>query len=649
MKNQHEEFLRRIPVSPSHSPPASLIASPANVSSPLPQSPTEKFSGLTLDPGTYGSPSLRRPRHTRKISVSQHDIALLSDQNAELLSKLERLESEAVQSDQFGRRKLRKLEKDIQILREELEKTQSKTEEREEKARADNARKKKMERQEKIKARRDRSNSDPNNHEVKDFAPKNGRNIGVLATPINRQISNKVVQRQASAPFEFPLLFTGQSEDKDDAFSFSSSNPVDEPSSSNGNPQRELVVISQLLLKIQELEEANSQISEQQAKTAYTLRSVQTDAANIKRVYESLSDSEGIEWELVPDDGDAMTADTNGARPIGDQTIRFRSFRRSIEGVLSDFVDSGYLGNSLNSNMQSTVNNAALNQIIAAHKTRKSVVGLFDIPLAPDISPPTSESDNAPIPALSDLSSLPGHANGPTLGTELGSQFGDSWRYNGVHHHLYDMSLYQSGSSRSSSPTPSSQPVSTPNESLEQSGIENPHSAEASSFRPSNASTVARASHLTDRYRRMSQTVRSRSNRWEDGRFKDTLLSPKNAPKRLLEKKKSQGLRTLTPIPQRLASAFDSMISSFGPSETNQPEPAGDEDHNKSLVKTSNSGTVSKNPTELSAISKVVVELWIWLQFIIIILVFLWAVAKRGPRNVVGEAERKRALSVRQS
>ena len=633
MKNQHEEFLRRIPISPSHSPSASFIASPANVSPPLPQSQTfrpEKFSGLTIDPGTYGSPSLRRSRHTRKISVSQHDIALLSDQNAELLSKLERLESEAVQSDQFGRRKLRKLEKDIQILREELEKTQSRSEEQEERARADNARKKKVEREEKIKAMRDRSDSYPINHEVKDFAPKN---IGNLATSTKRRSSNKVVRRQVSSPpFGFPSHSTGKSEDQDDVFS---SNPINEPLPSDANPKQELVVISQLLLKIQELEEANSQISEQQAKTAYSLRSVQTDAANIKRVYESLDDTESIEWELVPDDEEAVAVDGDGVRPIEDQTIRFRSFRRSIEGVLNDSVDSVYFGNSLNGNMQSTMNNAALNQIIAAHKTRKSVVGLFDTPSAPEISPPISEGDSTSMhpPSLSDLNSLPAHDNRPTLGMELGSQFGNSWGYNG---------LYQSGTSRPSSPAPS---ASTPNESLEESGIENSHAVETGGFRPLDsvqASTTAGATHPTDRYRRMSQTVRPRTDHLPVDR------PAKNTPQRLLErKKKSQRRRSLTPIPQRLAGIFDSVRSTFGPTETEQPEPAEDKNHNKSTVKSS---TVSENPAaELPAVSKLVVELWIWLQFVIIILVFLWTVAKRGPRNVVGEAERKRVISVRQS
>ena len=37
-----------------------------------------------------------------------------------------------------------------------------------------------------------------------------------------------------------------------------------------------------------------------------------------------------------------------------------------------------------------------------------------------------------------------------------------------------------------------------------------------------------------------------------------------------------------------------------------------------------------------------VLEVWLWLQFAIVVVVFLWAMAKRGPKNVIEEAERRR-------
>lgn len=67
------------------------------------------------------------------MSMSTADISLLADQNAELLHKLEKLESESTTADQAGRRELKRLEKEIMVLREALEKTQAKSEELEEK------------------------------------------------------------------------------------------------------------------------------------------------------------------------------------------------------------------------------------------------------------------------------------------------------------------------------------------------------------------------------------------------------------------------------------------------------------------------------------------------------------------------------------
>ena len=39
-----------------------------------------------------------------------------------------------------------------------------------------------------------------------------------------------------------------------------------------------------------------------------------------------------------------------------------------------------------------------------------------------------------------------------------------------------------------------------------------------------------------------------------------------------------------------------------------------------------------------------VLEVWLWLQFVLIIMVFFYAVARRGPQNVLKETDRKRGL-----
>src|ERR1700683_358970 len=176
LKNRHEEFLRRIS-SPSQTPPASIATSPTSSAPPLPNSPhyySANLSHLATDPNI--NESLLHSRRTRRISVSPNDIALLSDENAELLSKLEKLQADSAQADLAGRRKLRKLEREIQGLREELEQTQVKSEELEEKAKisvdaekvADEIWRKKMEREEKCRAMRGKPDSDSGGDRVRD-------------------------------------------------------------------------------------------------------------------------------------------------------------------------------------------------------------------------------------------------------------------------------------------------------------------------------------------------------------------------------------------------------------------------------------------------------------------------------------------------
>ena len=121
----------------------------------------------------------------------------------------------------------------------------------------------------------------------------------------------------------------------------------------------------------------------------------------------------------------------------------------------------------------------------------------------------------------------------------------------------------------------------------------------------------------------MSETIRSRTNRWVDGRFKDP-GSNSNTRARANEEEKTP----TAPAPHQLVDAFDAAVESFarqrnGSSLTNQ----------KSKV---------KKPRGLAAI---MLEIWLWLQFAIIILVFLWAMAKRGPKSVLGHSGHRRVSS----
>ena len=111
LEEKHKALLARLPAASSMTPRSTPSSSPA-------PTPEHKPSPL---------PHLRGSHHARRISVSPSDLALLADQNAELLQKLEKLETESAQANLAGRRRLGKLEKEIDGLRNELNqyKTQS--------------------------------------------------------------------------------------------------------------------------------------------------------------------------------------------------------------------------------------------------------------------------------------------------------------------------------------------------------------------------------------------------------------------------------------------------------------------------------------------------------------------------------------------
>ena len=124
LKTKHDALLSRIPTKD-----ASPLPSPTRSLSPLPPSSPHYYGGSR--PCSPVSESPPQTRHVRRISVTPGELSALADQNAELLDKLGKLEEESAQADLAGKRKLRKLEKEIAGLRAELDRTREKGEEME--------------------------------------------------------------------------------------------------------------------------------------------------------------------------------------------------------------------------------------------------------------------------------------------------------------------------------------------------------------------------------------------------------------------------------------------------------------------------------------------------------------------------------------
>ncbi|KAF8897908.1 hypothetical protein BD779DRAFT_1796465 [Infundibulicybe gibba] len=278
---------------------------PRHIVSPL--APTS--SGYAHSPATSPAPPTTYIRgHGRKISVSPADISLLSDQNAELLDKLERLEADSFSADRSGRRALKRLEKEIAGLRDELEKTQARSEEIEERAKAgfgwgaekvvQEVWRKKKEREERFRAMKENLNTQTDVGEVRNFAPESPFG-GMVYTPAPRRVATP----------------------SDDFFA--------EPREVH-QPPPENQLISQLLTKIQELEETNERIIQQQTETSSQLQAVQRETEHINKVYEYLGDPN--QFEVVED----MAEVSKDSHKISDEeTIRFRSFKRTLEGQMA--------------------------------------------------------------------------------------------------------------------------------------------------------------------------------------------------------------------------------------------------------------------------------------------------------------------------
>ncbi|GLB34102.1 hypothetical protein LshimejAT787_0109860 [Lyophyllum shimeji] len=657
LKSKHQQLLARLPSSRTPSP------SPSPSPEPLSRTSSRYSISLSRPISEYDNSPVASTykSHARKISVSTSEISLLADQNAELLQKLERMESESLSADQSGRRALKRLEKEIAILREELEKTQAKSEELEQKAKAgwDSEKivkevlRKKDEREAKFKAMRNLGHGKTEDKdeeaepEIRDFAPE-GSVFGGPSTAFSFFPPGDTPRRQSGTPFRRP-------------------NPAP------FTPHPESTLIAQLLEKIQELEETNNRIIDQQNETANQLNAMQRETEHINKVYECFADANIVE-EACDDDA----APERGETATRDDTIRFRSFKRNLAGDFSPSPNPNDMHQSLN--------------ISTAPKTRKSVVGLFDNakddnrgPSTPDqlksfslpvpfASPSENEGRRKSVsagstgffsPALSTLSLSPSQTSSQnlpqrTLETELGNEFTGGWGLNTGNNHSRANSLYDlTQTSAPASPSPlfahpsldQSKNIGSPLDSREM--LPTPvsmtmgKSALRLSVEPPTPDKVAAASKdqgetpskQSARYHRMTETVRSRTSRWVDGRFKDTLTGGTKANADVSADDEDRDGREVsrpsTPLPLRLANAFDAAVENF----TGQPK--------RSSSQASAKSTEKKAPEKKRrGVGAVMLELWLWLQFAVIILVFLWAMAKRGPKSVLGEPGRTHRRTV---
>ncbi|KAG7097378.1 hypothetical protein E1B28_004728 [Marasmius oreades] len=709
LQSKHKALFSQLPGtpprrrSPSSSPSGSRFSSfssskhrPSPSTDSLIHTPPISRSSSDQDPFYPSSrlpPIRHKGPHVRKMSVTPHDIALLSDQNIDLLLKVEKLESDSASQDLAGRKLLRRLEKEINALHDELDAVREKEALNVMKATEKAEREEKQKRgkgQGTIKSKSGQVETgtqegvDLGDGSVRDFAP---------AGPLTGLFRRSTDQHPATISESF----------EDNPGSESST-----PTSSTSFEEQQREFIAQVLNKMAELEETNARLEAQQAETAAQLLAIQKETASLGRVYEGLEGfiGAGEGFELVQDDSpsqsesDALEGKENTLNPA-DTTVRFRSFKRTLEGLPSIPLDRSEgvgLFNPDSAHFQT-------------HKSRKTVLGLFEgisspseipsnqHPVATDgLLSPTPSTLSAFKPGLNSLDSLtppdPSCSVNEALSNELGLNIvtaGLTWA--GPSDHLRTSSLYDFSSlsrQASSTPSPSPSPIDFNKAARRDMEVENREKDWKAN--PKSPKTPIKSDPLQltlepptpqqsaaqKRYQRMSQTVRARTARWVDGRFTENVLSPsacvevtgsspsfRGPDDREIGSRKNDGSSPLIsdsetvgspmttnlnpspaqPMPLRLATVLDSVVEKFTGRTVNGSGPAnepleGTENSVRLGADTSVELFVAPGPPEekkAAGVGEIILEVWLWLQFAVIILVFLWAMAKRGPKSVLGD------------
>lgn len=692
LKTKHEALLSRIPLSPNIAAKSVSSPTPSPHSSPSPLRPLYS-TGRSVSDASPSDHVLSRsysytPRY-RRISAPPVDISFLADQNAELLSKLEKLESEATSADMAGRRELKRLEKEFSVLKDELEKTQAKSEELEEKAKAgfglgaekviEEVWKRKKEREAKLAALRRGAALDGGRISgIRNFAPD---------APSPFRTSTRHYPGSELSTLEEVSIFTEELMTTEEA-----------PPPMNQDHH----LVTKLLEKIQELESTNTRILEQQIETTSRLQAVQRETEFITKVYERLNE-----------DG--------GQHEFGDVQAR-------------EQVSGGPTSNSFRSrrNLQSQILAANVKRQRSFHKRdprrRGNVMNLFEdlpsnspTPTQPNLpvpfnEPPWSQPRHQPSysigsnglvsPALStlslsspplwsrEISPSPDIPIGPNLANELGDRWASVRHSTSLRPRSFsDVSVL----SVSPSPCPPTQPLShtvarkhredqSENPPTPQSVLTNSLQLSVEPPTPQKLASVTQhqesllIGNMSPRFR-VSRSLRSRDYLYNDGRYPES-LEPNPTIGLIHRKRFAGGDSSPTPLrvrpgSQTLGKAFQVMMDEFdgrtaptqgGADTSRSPSPdferyadakesldeADDEQATAEFVEEGESCSESSlttrsqnNEVTKSRFGALMVELWMWLQFIIIMLVFLWAMARKGPKSVLMDAERKRTLSVK--
>jgi len=554
------------------------------------------------------------------------ELAQLTDQNAQLSLQLEDLEQESTKADEIAKRKLGKLEREIERLKGDLDRALEQLQQKErEIERSSEAKRQRLERDERLMALREKQQQQHPQQGVIDFSPP--------PIPIKR--------------------FSRVPADDDEQVSFPT-----------GPYNAEVDLISQLMDKIRELEGTDREISDQQNESVKKLKKAMIGAEGMRKVYECLSDDEDVEVEIVDEDefedaADHLPKGSLDSVPEEYIPIRFSSLRRTINEDIHQRLATELSDDELHDHPYGEMGQAHA-------RSRGTIVGLFGSPEGRgrtvslmNLEDEDSEDEDdskifsrgvSPIgSALLVPQDPPTHIR--SLGSELGSEYGDNLDGNAPEHRhvrttsLFSLTALMTDNSPSDLPSHSrsvSQIEGSPTPAPKRltASVRQRSSSMRDKDRPLDTSTLDR-SRSQLRSRLLSQTISARSTRWADGRMENVAMSASRAPgvsppsitemfQSAIQQVTGSSSGTVMTSPSTSQVAEVNLDESR---ETSPDRPAAEEtaEDDTKVTKKVHTGFVG-----------FVLEIWLWLQFVLIILVFIGAMTRRGPRKVLKEVERKR-------
>ncbi|KAL5527179.1 hypothetical protein ACEPAG_5970 [Sanghuangporus baumii] len=686
LKARNDTLISRLP--PSQ--PSSPLASPSYQSRSFfsPSHSRTPSRSLLLSPKPSPSPLLsavsKRPGHARRASSTPAELAALADQNAELLAKLADLDAEASRAEQAGKRRLRSLEAEIEGLRDELERAREESRKLEESMNAQPEQAfvglpsgvdkqivkmfKRLSREAKVrelKAKTRPWDRDEKIEEPKNFAPNS-------LTP-GLPFTSKIVSRKVSAPNLYVDTTLVRASNNNPS---SSKVPlIDSPFSSvppsatstiapTGPSTREQALVSQLLLKIRELEETNTQLATDHLKASIRLKEAQTESESVRRLCEFISDEvEGdvdLELEVARDaeefednltEGET-TSEVHDNYPSELSTEpRKMVHLRSVSRKTSMDFENGSTRHSIRLRKFKSVDSLPSldassqpsTKIVPTYrnpKTRKTVLGLFEEGSSIESSaPPESHSfqGSRPFdrqltsvhePSENDISSytqvdsdtdVDAEGNSSNLKmASLGSELGLDLDEVGLRPapglgHVRTKSIMELLHNAEASSTPH---------------LQSPLSPSSSTLRPPMLSDHQGSIRGSLRLKH-KHTMRGKLNEEAVGYFPgdERVIYPR------LRKTKSSAVFGSTrrsaapPTPSFMKSPLAQRLGLDLPAQQ-----LADSYPNSDTKKD------QSNKTSLDKLRNLIFELWLWMYFAAIIVVFIFSVARKGPKVVLNNS-----------